>query len=91
MNQRQIELARHALGLPNDKDVSYRNYFTAGPGHPDFDDWQAMAATGSAWTQGPNDYLRGDYVFWLTLAGASKALRPGETIDPEDFSAREPS
>ena len=48
MTPRQIELARHALGLRPGCLVSYRNRFLAGPGHPDYADWQAMVAAGQA-------------------------------------------
>lgn len=89
MTPRKIELARHALGLPNVKGMSYRNYFTAGPDHPDFADWQAMCSDGDASTQGPKRTLGGDYAFWLTRAGAEGALNPGERLDPEDFPGAE--
>ena len=35
MSAAQIELARHALGLPNKMRMSYRNRFVAGHGHVD--------------------------------------------------------
>jgi hypothetical protein len=85
MTPRQIELARHALGLPTVSRWSYRNYFTAGPEHSDFGDWQAMVAAGDARTHGPRKMLGGDFAFYLTRAGAEKALSAGERLDPEDF------
>jgi hypothetical protein len=39
LTPRQIELARHALGLPNQYKKSYRNRFVAGGNHPDQNDW----------------------------------------------------
>ncbi len=75
MTARQIELARHALGLGLKK--SYRNRFYASPLHPDFDDWFYLAATGDARRFGDH--------FKLTTAGATKALLPGESLGPEDF------
>ena len=41
MTEDQIAHARHA-GLPNDRKVSYRNHFVAGPGHSDYQDWLEM-------------------------------------------------
>jgi hypothetical protein len=87
MTPNQIELARHALGLPNDGRLSYRNYFTAGPGHPDFHEWMAMVSAGDAITE-KRSGLGGDHLFWLTLSGARKAMLPGEEIDDSDFPER---
>ena len=87
MTPQQIELARHALGLPNERHCSYRNYFTAGKDHPDFPDWIAMVADGNARRRISSRMAGGDDVFWLTLEGATFALRPRETLDPEDFPA----
>lgn len=84
MTPRQINLARHALGLPNDTGVSYRNYFTAGPGHSDFEDWMEMVEAGEAYTEKRIGF-GGDNIFWLTLSGARKAMLVGESIDDSDF------
>lgn len=81
----QIELARHALGLPNRNKKSYRNHFVCGPGHSDYDNWQAMTAAGMAKTRKGNALSGGDDWFWLTLEGAHNALRKGERLDLEDF------
>lgn len=85
MTPDQIELARHALGLPNRRRCSYRNHFVAGPGYSDFDNWTAMVATGDARTRAGNPLTGGDPLFWLTRQGAENALRRGERLDPEDF------
>lgn len=79
MTPRQIELARHALGLPNDQGRSYSNRFWAGPGHTDYRDWEQMVAEGAA---AKNHTVPG---FHMTKAGAEQALKSGETLDPEDF------
>lgn len=59
MTPEQVELARHALGLPNASGQSYRNHFVCGPGHSDFDNWQAMVATGEARARGPSRLFGG--------------------------------
>ena len=87
MTPTQIELARHALGLPNSQRRSYRNYFTAGPHHRDFADWADMVSAGDAITEKRDDF-GGDHLFWLTLTGARKATVPGEEIDYSDFPER---
>ena len=85
MTPEQVELARHALGLPNNRRKSYRNHFVAGPGHSDYDSWQAMVAAGHAGRTPGSQLTGGDDCFWLNLEGAKMALRPGERLSPEDF------
>lgn len=77
MTPKQIELARHALGLPNDRFMSYRNRFFAGPGHQDYPEWISMVNAGYA--------AQDDKMFYLTLAGAEKAITGIEMLDREDF------
>jgi hypothetical protein len=84
VSEREIELARHALGLPNKRRCSYRNYFVAGPGHIDYEHWQWMVFAGNA-TVRRRLPLGGDHCFYLTDNGAIPALRSGEWLDPEDF------
>jgi hypothetical protein len=66
MTETQKELARHALGLPNRKNESYRNHFCTGPGSLDFDHWEDLVTKGLAdkRTDGP---WGGDHMFYLTL------------------------
>lgn len=66
MTPEQIELARHALGLPNDRRRSYRNRFVTGPGHSDYDNWMQMVAAGNARRRSGNQLTGGDDFFWLT-------------------------
>lgn len=77
MTPRQIELARHALGLARGRGVAYRNRFCAGPGHDDYEEWGAMVEAGLAWRRAVQD-RGGDYIFHLTEAGKREAMRPGE-------------
>jgi len=85
MTEEQIELARHALGLPNRNRISYRNHFVAGEGHSEYVAWCDMVEKGFARGKKGSQLTGGDPVFWLTMAGASRALRRGETLDPDDF------
>jgi hypothetical protein len=84
MTENQKELARHALGLPNRKRTSYRNYFFAGPGHTDYPEWVAMVEQGDAIRRSGSD-LSGDDVFYVTGKGARAALLPREKLAVEDF------
>ena len=81
MTDRQRELARHALGLPNAKRTTYRNHFVTGEGSDDFADWMAMVVGGFAGRGRPSPLTGGEDIFWLTTMGAMAALEPGETFE----------
>lgn len=85
MTPKQIELARHALGLPNRERRSYRNHFVTGEGSDDHPEWVAMVGGGFAKRRAGNQLTGGDDLFWLTPDGAAAALRHGERLDPKDF------
>ncbi len=85
LSGRQIALARHALGLPNKNNKSYRNYFVAGANHNDFGDWVEMCVQGFARRRINSRMCGGDDMFWLTPEGAKIALLEKEQLDPEDF------
>lgn len=87
MTPKQRELARHALGFPNKRNVSYRNHFCAGAGSDDYAEWEAMVAAGLAIKRtaphcGPNDAL-----FHMTFKGALEARDTKEHLSPEDCAA----
>lgn len=82
MNIEQKRLARHALGLPNDGQTSYRNRYAAGLRSDAVEDWEGMVGLGYA--------VRGDDLsygrfYHLTRAGADAALVGREKLDLEDF------
>lgn len=84
MNIEQKRLARHALGLPNDGQKSYRNRYacSATAVASSMQDWEAMVGLGYA--------VRGDDLsygrfYHLTRAGADAALVGREKLDLEDF------
>jgi len=85
MTPRQLELARHALGLPNRWRCSYRNYFVAGPGGQDHEEWLVLVGAGFARQRSGSVRTGGNDLFWLTRAGAEVALKRGERLDLEDF------
>lgn len=78
----QLRLARHALGLPNDRSQSYRNRYCAGVPSSARNHWLALEAAGLAFS----DAVEGQRQFFaLTRTGAEMALERGETLDLEDF------
>lgn len=85
MTPAHIELARHALGLPNSRRTSYRNHFVTGEGCADHDSWTAMVTEGDATRRKGSVLTGGDDLFRLTHQGAKAALKRGEKLDPEDF------
>lgn len=83
MTPRQLSLARHALGLPNKRDRSYRNRYLIPKDSPDYADWCAMVVNDEARVASPHGSAL--CCFALTLHGAQLALGPGERLDAEDF------
>lgn len=83
LTHREKVLARHALGLPNPGNQSYRNRFIASACPGDYDRWVDMLDKGAAEA---TPFLRGGCRrFWLTEGGALAALEDGERLCPEDF------
>lgn len=85
MTPEHIELARHALGLTGSRKQSYRNHFVCGPGHDDYAAWCEMVDNLDAGVNRKAKHTGGDPVFYLTIGGATRALRRGESLCPEDF------
>lgn len=83
MNDKQRELARHALGLPNKKNMSYRNHFCIDVGSDDYDQWEDLVSKGLAVKALGGKNWSVDF-FYLTLEGAKSALLPKEHISSED-------
>jgi hypothetical protein len=80
---KQRELIRHALGLPNDRNESYRNHFCAGLGHDDWKDWLDMVARGLAVRRESGNW-GGDSMFHVKLETALFVREPHEHLSPED-------
>ena len=85
MTPQQITLARHALGLPNRQNTTYRNRYSAGKGHASHPTWEQMVKAGAATATRHAGGLGGQDTFSLTLAGAKAALQAGESLCAEDF------
>lgn len=88
MTPQQIELARHALGLPNKRKMTFRNHYVTAKDGDDYLTWCQMVEAGDARGRNGSALSGGDPVFWLTEQGARAALKHGEHLDPEDFPLR---
>lgn len=85
-----IELARHALGLPNDNNRSFRNHYVAEPSSDAGRLLTRSVAFGYC-TERPHTLVPAMNVYRLTRAGAELCLLPGESLCPEDFPLDSPS
>ncbi len=83
MNKKQLKLARHALGLPNGKNLSFRNHFCIGEGGDGYEEWEDLVSKGMAVKARGGKEWSGDF-FYLTLPGAKEALLSHEHISRED-------
>lgn len=81
MTPKQIELARHALGLPNDRNESYRNHFCTTRTDAD---WTAMVEQGDAVMRESQMLDKEHVYFHMTLQGALAVRGPKEHISRED-------
>ena len=102
MTPAQRSLARHALGLPNGRNRSFRNRYVVPPHDPAHAGWVKMVAAGWARDVRPRSAppsgqagqpvggmagIGAGDTFCLTLEGAGLAVEPGERLDPEDFES----
>lgn len=88
MTPLQKKLARHALGLPNERCHSYRNRYYAAEGTREYRTLMAMCRKGLADRATHKLGFGRPRFFWLTLAGAWAAIEHNETLDREDFPPR---
>lgn len=83
MTDKQRELARHALGLPNKKNTTHRNYFVIGVGSDGHNEWMKLVTQGLAIKRTAEPFA-GDDLFYLTMDGARLVLEPKEHISREE-------
>lgn len=88
MTPEQLDMARHALGLPNRSRRSYRNRYFANKDGAGDRVWQGMVAAGEA------EKVRSDSAvtnrYQLTHKGALAAIHEGERLCREDFPGATP-
>lgn len=85
MTPRMIALARHALGLPNQRGQTFRNRFIVMKDHANWFHWRLMQDAGLAGCHENSITTPGADIFFLTRAGAEAAKEADETLCPEDF------
>ncbi len=83
MTAKQRELARHALGLPNRTNTTYRNHFCIGKGGDGYKEWEDLVSQGMAVKAEAGPEWVGDF-FYLTLKGAQAVLLGKEHLSRED-------
>jgi len=88
LNDLQRRLVRHALGLPNRRNCSYRNYFVSHPSGEAYNAWLGLERRGLAVAGQP--MRSGNVPFALTMVGAEAALNAGERLCMEDFPDQSP-
>lgn len=86
MTDEQRKMARHALGLPNRHNVSYRNHYCIGPGGHGYAEWEDLVAKGLA-VKRTSPIFGGDDIFHLTLSGALMARNSNEHLSQQDTAA----
>lgn len=82
MTPEQRRMARHALGLGDFREVSYRNRYYADPTTTRGIAWEDLVRQGFAERTDGGGMLA---CYFLTAAGAKSVLEPGERLCPEDF------
>ncbi len=78
MSECKRDMARHALGLPNKRNLAYRNYYETSEGGQDQFDWQDMVYSGLA-------VQNNETMFHVSLDGIQWALDMHEAIIREDM------
>lgn len=79
----ELASARHALGLSDDRDHSYRNRYYTRPDTADGMIWERLVGRGLAVKSEAASPVGVNY--GLTFEGAIRALQPGESLCGEDF------
>ncbi|EAA6139654.1 hypothetical protein DUU50_12070 [Salmonella enterica subsp. enterica serovar Corvallis] len=69
-----IELMQHALGIGERCRIPYRNYFLAGDGHTDNEEWKKLVADGCATSRPAPDFVGGGTIYHVTDKGEAKAI-----------------
>lgn len=69
-----IELMQHALGISERNRTPYRNYFLAGDGHSDNEEWEKLVSDGFATSRPAPDFAGGGTLYHVTEKGEYAAL-----------------
>ena len=78
MSERQREMARHALGLPNEKHATYRNHFALHSYSDGYEEWTDLVTRGLATVRNGGAAFDAMHFFYLTPRGVRAVLLPHE-------------
>lgn len=82
---KQARLMRHALGLPNKKNKSYRNHYACGTSGIDNEEWTKLVDAGYAGVNRSHPLNKNMDNFWVTELGAEMVREDCEALCKEDF------
>jgi hypothetical protein len=93
LTPRERELARHALGLPNERNISCGNSYWATVRSEPHRVWRQLASRQLAYSDRymmtdvfcSDEEVEDEICYRLTRAGALAALEDGEVLDEGDF------
>ena len=89
MNERQLHILRHSLGIGEDgRGKPYRNHFCTGPGSKDWDDCRILSAVGMMLDKGPMKLVGGDHCFVVTDEGRKSAVNSEPLPKPSKAKRR---
>ena len=69
-----IELMQHELGISERNRTPYRNYFLAGEGHADNEQWKELVSGGFATSRTAPDFAGGGTLYHVTEKGEATAI-----------------
>ncbi|HBT3806993.1 hypothetical protein HII21_23850 [Klebsiella pneumoniae] len=69
-----IELMQHALGINERNRTPYRNYFLAGDGHTDSEEWEKLVSDGLATSRPAPDFAGSGKLYHVTNKGEELAI-----------------
>lgn len=85
LNEKQIQMIRHAVGFDGRSKVTYRNHYCIGRGCDGFGDWMDLVTRGLAYRRAGSEISGGDDVFWASRE-AVLAVRKQDEHLARDFS-----
>lgn len=83
MNEKQVKLVRHAIGLDGRSKVTYRNHFCVGREGEDHSDWDKLVESGLATARRNVQAYGGMDIFCATREAATMVLRDGERLEAD--------
>lgn len=86
-SDKEISVMRHALGLPNKMNQTYRNYFVTGEGSADYDTCEKLVSDGFMKVRKNVKHFGGDNIYYVTRKALWGVMEPGESLCSEDWGS----